>query len=388
MDTFVFSLVKVYGGRDNGAMALELANRGVDMAKLRYPEFLEYHEIYRKDGASDGTSDGTSERASDEASDGTSYLSLVQLVVITLMFWVAFFHRKQYEGSLEPGSKEPGSLKQGSLEPGECGLAGSLPAAPPSAEAVEEVIASVMEKILDGLGFDKYTVDHLDYEELERRVAGKTRGDFKDDGLFRAVAGAVAEAGPWDVSMDMVARRSGLSKSGLYAHFKNRQDMIRQFFETEFDRIFISAEAVKSESDAPEEQLYLTIIAIADYLRSRPEILFAVDRIRTRKLDLGVSAPFHLYRAFAGINTEIFRDDDSGTESDHTQTRERVSQWILFLIVNTLMRWSQEHSSGEEGPGYIPRNTDFTGVKNSCFRILYRFIVLGIEGFKGKGVDQ
>jgi len=270
---------------------------------------------------------------------------------------------------------------------------------PPSAQAVEEVIASVMEKILNGLDFDKHKVDHLDYEGLERRVAGKVPGDFKDDGLFRAVAGAVAEAGPWDVSMDMVARRSGLSKSGLYAHFKNRQDMIRQFFETEFDRIFISAEAVKSESDAPEEQLYLTIIAIADYLRSRPEILFAVDRIRTRKLDLGVSAPFHLYRAFAGINAEIFRDDGSGTESDsetedgsvesdHLQTRERVSQWILFLIVNTLMRWSHEHSNGEEGPGYIPRNTDFTGVKNSCFRILYRFIVLGIEGFKGKGVDQ
>jgi AcrR family transcriptional regulator len=266
---------------------------------------------------------------------------------------------------------------------------------------VEEVIASVMEKILGGLSFDKHKVDPLDYEELEQRIAGKIPGDFKDDGLFRAVAGAVAEAGPWDVSMDMVARRSGLSKSGLYAHFKSRQDMIRQFFETEFDRIFISAEAGKAQSTEAEEQLYLAIIAIADYLRSRPEILIAVDRIRTRKLDLGISAPLGLHRAFAGINTAIFRDDDSGTEQDssmesdsvleqdsvpesnHLRTRERVSQWILFLIVNTLMRWPQEQLNG-----YISADTDFTGVKNSSFRILYRFIVLGIKGFESKGVDQ
>jgi AcrR family transcriptional regulator len=43
--------------------------------------------------------------------------------------------------------------------------------------------------------------------------------------------------------MEMVARRSGLSKSGLYAHFKNKQDMLNRFFITEFTRIANYAKA-------------------------------------------------------------------------------------------------------------------------------------------------
>jgi AcrR family transcriptional regulator len=345
MNAFIFSLVRVYGNRNHMFMADELARRGVDMRKLRFSKYPYCPGM----------------------EEGVLHPSLVQLAIITLMFWVGFLYRQRFDAnSGETDNRDTASF---------------------SAESVEEAIVSMEEKILNGLGFNKDRIDSLNYQELEERIAGFVRGNIEDDGLYRAVAGAVAEAGPWDVSMEMVARRSGLSKSGLYAHFKNKQDMIRQFFWTEYERIIASADMGKSKSTEPEEQLYLAIIAIADYLRSMPEILLAFDRVRTRKLDLGFPDPPRFHQVFEGINLETPDAGCSWTEDDTAKTRERISQWILFLIVNTLMRWSGEDQpadsggtpeSGEGSSGW----SRFAGVKNSSFRILYRFIVLGIRGFE------
>jgi AcrR family transcriptional regulator len=156
----------------------------------------------------------------------------------------------------------------------------------------------------------------------------------------------------------MVAKRSGLSKSGLYAHFTSKADMLARMFSAEFDRIVEYAEACKSRSAQPEEQFYLVMAAIAKYLRSRPEILIAMDWIRIRRLDLGLSAPPRAYELFAGIEL-------SGLSG---LTGETMAQWVFFLIIHTLMR--------------RPGGTSFSEVSDSSFRILYKFIALGIEGWE------
>jgi AcrR family transcriptional regulator len=311
-DAFLFSLIRVYGNRDEGKMADQLLNRGMDLGKLRLGVFSG-----REEGA---------------------YPSPMQMTMVTLMFWITVFHRFEHP-----------------------------PEDAPSAEAVDAAIRRMEVKIRRGLGFNRDRVDALDYGELEKRLAAHV--EIQEDGLFRAVAGAVAEAGPWAVSMDMVARRSGLSKSGLYAHFKNKQDMIRQFFLTEFRRIVASAEAGKAASAETEEQLYLTVFAIAGYLRSRPEILIAMDRIRTRKLELGFSTPPRMSWILSGIHLDALEGGEAGGEAgaEDSPLREWTSQCILFLIVNTLM--------------YRPAGMDFSGVENENFRTLYRFLVLGFEGF-------
>jgi AcrR family transcriptional regulator len=284
------------------------------------------------------------------------------------MFWIGFFHRHRFNSDMANGD-------MGGIKPSE-----DWDTAPLSEENVEEAVSSVEEAILNGLGFNKDRVNRLNYRELEERIAGLIPGDIEDDGLYRAVAGAVAEAGPWDVSMEMVARRAGLSKSGLYAHFKNKRDMIRQFFWTEYERIIASADMGKAKATVPEERLYLAIIAIADYLRARPEILLAFDRVRTRKLDLGLPEPPRFSGVFAGIDTGALEVHCSWAGIDADLARERISQWILFLIVNVLMRWSGEGQAADDMPEPDCRSR-FRWVKNSNFRILYRFIVLGIRGF-------
>ncbi|MDR1099988.1 MAG: TetR/AcrR family transcriptional regulator, partial [Treponema sp.] len=229
------------------------------------------------------------------------------------------------------------------------------------------MIASMEEKITRGLGLPGGDVGAVDYEALEKNIPRSQLDTFEDGDLLKAVAETVAEAGPWKASVDMIARRSGLSKSGLYAHFKSRQDMLRQFFMTEFERMGRYAEAGIAGSAIPAEQFYLAVVSLADYLRSRPEILLAADWLRTRRLDLDLEIPPRMYRIFSDIRFPG-APPPPAPEEESGPAPEQNSQWIFFLIVNILMR--------------RPPAMGFAEVSNASIRRLYRFICLGVKGFE------
>ncbi|MDR0583126.1 MAG: TetR/AcrR family transcriptional regulator [Treponema sp.] len=309
-EAMIFFLMNVYGrDTDDFSSKEHLRSRGVDMGLFQHVVKAEY---------------------------ATEPL-LLQLLFATLAFFMADFHKiAQYSG------------------------------APPSEEDIQKVIALVSEIIMSGLGQGGEAIDGLDYGKLENRVTGMAQNG-EDDPLLRAVAEAVAEAGPWKASMDMVARRSGLSKSSLYGHFKNKQDMLRQLFMTEFRRIIAFARQGIALSAVPQEQLYLGIFSIAVYLRSRPEILVAVDWIRTRRLDLG------RHEKKQSDFFSVFKDVAIGTlpggeNPECGEGKRQVSHWILFLLVSILMRRDKGRSLGN--------------VRNSDIRTLYRFVTMGLEGFK------
>jgi AcrR family transcriptional regulator len=303
---FIFSLVEVYGDKNREAGVREqFAVRGMDMKK--HWAFLNAGDEYPNRG---------------------------RLIVTTIFFIGALFHKKRTGKSADPTEEE-----------------------------IQRFILFVEGIISHGLGFDKKMVDALDFAELEKTGAYQIPPEGENDRLLKAVAGAVAAAGPWNASMEMVAQRSGLSKSGLYAHFKNKADMLGQMFITEFDRIVDYAELERNRSAVVEEQFYLVMMSIANYLRSRPEILITMDWLKTRRLELGVSVPPRIYRIFADINLKNVVKFPEGSEL----TGEVLSQWILFLVVNTLMM--------------RPEGTSFSDVSNTSFRILYKFIVLGIDGW-------
>jgi AcrR family transcriptional regulator len=303
LDAFVFSLFKVYGNQEVRTMGEHLSSRGLDMRRL----------IRRTENIS-------------------IYPSIAQLILVTITFWIASFHRL---------CRANGEAVTG--------------------EEVNRVTAGIEEKIAHGLGLDKNRINALDFEALEARIAGMHREESENDKLLKAVASAVAEAGPWNASMDMVARRSGLSKSGLYAHFINKRDMLAQLFMTEFQQIVSWAEEGRKHAAGAEDQLYLTIIAIADYLRSKPEILMTADWIRTRKVDLGISEPPpEIFQVFLNIPLE-----GSGIKSADSPVG--FAQWILFLIINILMR--------------RPSGMEVQDVPYETFRTLFRFVTLGMKGF-------
>jgi AcrR family transcriptional regulator len=298
---FVFSLFQVYGCREHDNVLAELTVRGIDLRL-----FISRCE------------------------EPGVYPPKIQMLAATVTFWLAHFH------------KNAGSFEK-----------------TPSNHQIEAVLASLEQKLAGGLGLNRERIDAIDYEALEQAVLREGFAAAENDELLRAVAGAVAEAGPWNASMDMVAQRSGLSKSGLYAHFKSRRDMLSRFFLTEFDRILAYIEANVCKSAAPEEQLYLVILSIANYFRIRPEFMAALDWLRTRRIDLGLTPPLRLYTVFSDIKLEAFKPQGD--------IMELSPDWIMFMSINTLMRYRDEKNLSE-----IPDN---------CFRVLFRFITLGLGGF-------
>jgi AcrR family transcriptional regulator len=163
--------------------------------------------------------------------------------------------------------------------------------------------------------------------------------------------------------MDMVAKKLGLSKSSLYVHCKNKKDMLRRLFITEFKRIIEYARQGIKLSDNTAEQLYLGIYSITIYMRSRPEILVAMNWLRTRKLDIGKpEKKIEIFRLFEDINIESLQD---ATEEE----KQRVSHWILFLLINILSH-----------PNPFTENTRLE-TQNNDIRVLYKFITLGLGGF-------
>ncbi|MDR3172741.1 MAG: TetR/AcrR family transcriptional regulator [Treponema sp.] len=325
-DIFIFSLIRVYGNRRMKDTWEHFAGRGVDMRR-----FFEFKN------------------------DARGYPSLMQFVMATVIFWLGYFHKTYADFPEAVSPDEAGAL-------------------------VERELAFLERKLGAGLGLDSETVAALDFRGLEGCLDGGLPEYSEDDRLLRAVAAAVAEAGPWSASMDMVARRSGLSKSGLYSHFENKGEMLAQLFLTELERIIAYAGASREKSSRAEERLYLVVIAGANYLRSRPEFLIAMDWLRMRNLNLGDHTPPRFCRLFEGIGLKGLRGDspdlpDLSDSSGSEPQTERFAQWIFFLIINVLMRWK----AGEGAAA--PSVENIAGVPNECFRLLYKFIALGMKGF-------
>jgi len=309
----IFSLMNIYERNlDRLTIAESMKSRGVDMETIQ-------HIIDKKYDAKPES---------------------VQMIFATLTFFMSHFHK--IGKSLE---KEPAN------------------------EEIENIINSIFKTIKNGIGFTAEKAA-LDFEKLEKQAEGITL-KTEPEPFFKAVAEAVAAAGPWDVSMEMVAKRLGLSKSSLYGHFKNRKDMLRRLFLSEFRRIMEYArQGIRLSADTAE-QLYLGIFSIAVYLRSRPEILIAIGWIRLRKLNLGKPEKnTEIFRLFEDLDIEFMRNTNE-------EEKQRISHWILFLLINVLMQPDRNRPRLAE-ENIFPHGN----VQNNDIRVLYKFLTLGLGGLK------
>jgi len=315
-EAFIFSHILVYNCHERKNTVQELKNRGINFK----------HSVF-------------------ENKSGT-YPAKMQLLLVTVIFSIANFHHEYF-----------------------------LTDRVPNEETIKAALNRIEDLVKKGLKMDGRKISALDYERLEKQAASLVGENREDNALLKAVAEAVAEAGPWDASMEMVAKRSGLSKSGLYAHFKNKQDMLAQLFIAEFSKIVNFAKAQIETTEIHEEQLYLAIISIVYYLRSRPEIFVAMDWVKTRQLDLGKAMPGRLYRIIRSIKAEAIRKYDQ-------HFLFWAANWVIFMIVNTLALWPTRFKKLSELNAVDDKawTKSAVDVPNECFRVLFRFISLGLEG--------
>jgi AcrR family transcriptional regulator len=303
---FVFCLIMVFGAQGIDGMVDQLEDRGINLRKLWALDM------------------------------STEYPRLALLVGGSITFFVTLFHRSHM-------GEEP-------------------------AEDITERFVSFVERtVRNGLGLDKNQVEGLDYEKLET-LAEKQPLPERKAKVLEAVTAAVAEAGPWKVSMDMIAAKAGLSKSGLYSHFKDKREMISAMFLAEYDRIVDYSEAVSRASENSLERFYLGIIGIVNYLRAMPDVLSAMDSLRTRRIKPVQNAPDRLFRLYAGLQ---FQDTPREVKRFEPENHA-VAKWIFFLTIHVLKMWSRN------GNGDL--REIFLKLPNKSLRILYKFITLGIKG--------
>jgi len=137
-------------------------------------------------------------------------------------------------------------------------------------------------------------------------------------------------------------------------------------------RIIDFAQSQIKQSEIPQEQLYLGIFSVAEYLRSKPDILVALDWIRNRRLNLSQPGQKNkglilwFLRLFDVIDIKPLQKEGSPFRKIPIGEKDNftISPWILFLVVKALM-------------GRKPGD-----VSNSDIRSVYKFITLGIGGFR------
>lgn len=155
--------------------------------------------------------------------------------------------------------------------------------------------------------------------------------------------------------------------------------MLSRLFITEFGRIIAFAKQGMSLSSQAAEKLYLGIYTISVYLRARPEILVAIDWIRTRRLDLG--KPFKRRENFL-----LFEDIDINLPDGEKQ---HTSSWILFLLVNVLIQSAPHNADFDKRMTWlcdglcVPADNNISdNAHNDYIRLLFKFIMRGLGGFK------
>ncbi len=234
----------------------------------------------------------------------------------------------------------------------------------PDEKDIQNLLDRTEHQISYGLGFTKKELDSINYDELDELISRAISSEMGGDNtLLKAVANAIAQAGPKDASMELVAKHAGLSKSGLYSHFKSKEDMLRQFFTTEFEKIYGDFEAFP-KTEKPEAQLYLLAASSISYLQARPEIMIALDWIRTQRIGLGLSIP----------ETIISRFSDSRfiKKIPELVGRQLSLKELPHFMIFCIMGFLKSHCSMSQEIQLSIEN----------IRFFYTFLISGIKGGK------
>lgn len=199
---------------------------------------------------------------------------------------------------------------------------------------------------------------------------GFEAGQGAQQSLIAAIAAAVAERGPWEASMSYVAERSGLSKSGLYAHFASKEAMLEALFKNEYEALLdFLAKYLKQRERAPSlgegglsrgMRLWQIIDALYSYLSAHRDLLVILDWVRIQRIDIGKlpekgRALWDLMGPFPRLTEKL----PLGPYNTH--------RWILFSLISLLMMQFRQPGGGPE--------------RKSIQKLLFTYLAAGVEGW-------
>jgi len=143
------------------------------------------------------------------------------------------------------------------------------------------------------------------------------------DGILRKAAGVFLERGYDGASMEEIARKAGLTKPGLYYHFKSKTELLFAVMTFAMDEL--------------ERETFATIAKASDAMEKLRTILHTHARLMTREKD----------RAFTLlISTEL----DALDPEDRRIVVKRLESYRMLILADL----EQLASEGRLRPGVLP----------------------------------
>jgi AcrR family transcriptional regulator len=150
-------------------------------------------------------------------------------------------------------------------------------------ELLEKNLHIVLQGMAEGPARDRKIPDFKAVEE----ACTISREDLPEtDRIFRAVSEVVAEDGLWNTTVEKIAGRLGMTKSSLYFHFENRDQMLWKLIDRErhhLGRVVLEKAAGR---DGFEEQLYGYMVLFLRYVWGRPEFLATMNWFRFQEFSV------------------------------------------------------------------------------------------------------
>ncbi len=178
-----------------------------------------------------------------------------------------------------------------------------------------------------------------DFEAVEEKCRLELEDLLPKDPLFAAISKVVAEEGLWDASLEKIAKMAGMSKSSLYFHFHDRNEMLWKMIDRErhqLGQLFLDRSELL---DTVEERIYAYFAIFAWYLSRRPEFLAVMNWFRFQQFHIKI--PHHMkggMNKYIGFINEAEQSGKLRTDVLDTITKAR---WINYLLIQEInnMYW-------------------------------------------------
>lgn len=203
----------------------------------------------------------------------------------------------------------------------------------PLDESEQEQLASLVERICArGYGAAGKTASRQQMEAIERSCAVSPSDLPPDDPILRAVAETVAEHGFAEASTERIARRAGLTKSSLYFHFRDRDEMFARLIERHQERLRELIAARVGPCATAAQRIYCFLVVLGSYMRNAREIPAVLNWFRTHGYQLRVRHPDEAaMTAWFSFLEDALRD---GSLSSHGLPMSHVGSHLSFVVMN------------------------------------------------------
>ncbi|MBN1411996.1 MAG: TetR/AcrR family transcriptional regulator [Spirochaetales bacterium] len=213
----------------------------------------------------------------------------------------------------------------------------------------------------------------IDYERIEKTAEVTPEDIPPNDKLMDAIEAVVTEGGLDGTSIEQFAHRLGMSKSSLYFHFKNKDDMLGQLANTVQSHITgLLDKKVRLFGGFPECS-YAFMVLLGSYTLNKPSLFTLFSWLRFQNIQLEFKPPDPAFLK------EVFSFVLDGIRENELLPAFSQRPFLPAILLNILTMQTLIIASGEKPD------------KKKIFRelhILHRHCLYGLSGAFPAGNSQ